>query len=191
MVLIETRPKAQRETARKSSASIRKCIVASIAKLGCEFDGSKYVRRSYAYRECTLPEVIHGALFVFAQSLLLINKGAAVKANDAATMDRILADDFILVDGDGTVSTKADLLNEAKSRRFLYEHQEDLKQSVRLWGNTAVVTGKLWGKGVEGEKPFDWTLWYSDTYVRTPKGWRYVFGQASLPLPKTSQTAKK
>jgi ketosteroid isomerase-like protein len=116
---------------------------------------------------------------------------AAVKANDAATMDRILADDFILVDGDGTVSTKADLLNEAKSRRVLYEHQEDLKQSVRLWGNTAVVTGKLWGKGVEGEKPFDWTLWYSDTYVRTPKGWRYVFGQASLPLPKTSQTAKK
>jgi len=43
----------------------------------------------------------------------------------------------------------------------------------------------------KGKKPFEWTLWYSDTYVRTPKGWRYVFGQASLPLPKTSQTAKK
>jgi hypothetical protein len=24
---------------------------------------------------------------------------------------------------------------------------------------------------------------FSDTYVRTPSGWRYVFGQASLPLP--------
>jgi len=117
---------------------------------------------------------------------------AAVKANDAATMDRILADDFILVDGDGTVSTKADLLNEAKSRRVLYEHQEDLEQTVRLWGDTAVVTGKLWGKGIEREKPFDWTLWYSDTYVRTPKGWRYVFGQASLPLPKRRrQSANK
>jgi hypothetical protein len=22
-----------------------------------------------------------------------------------------------------------------------------------------------------------------DTYVRTPSGWRHVFGQASLPLP--------
>ena len=112
---------------------------------------------------------------------------AAVKANDAATMDRILADDFILVDGDGTVSTKADLLNEAKSKRVLYEHQEDLEQTVRVWGDTAVVTAKLWGKGSDGGKPFEWTLWYSDTYVRTPKGWRYVFGQASLPLPKTSQ----
>ena len=70
---------------------------------------------------------------------------SAVKANDAATMDRIRADDFILVDGDGTVSTKADLLNEAKSRRVLYEHQEDLEQTVRVWGDTAVVTAKLWG----------------------------------------------
>lgn len=30
---------------------------------------------------------------------------AAVRANDAATMDRILADDFILVKGNGTVVT--------------------------------------------------------------------------------------
>jgi len=116
---------------------------------------------------------------------------AAVKANDATTMDRILADDFILVVGDGTVSTKADLLNEAKSRRVQYEHQEDLEQTVRVWGDTAVVTGKLWGKGSDGGKPFEWTLWYSDTYVRTAKGWRYVFGQASLPLPKTAQAAAR
>ncbi len=29
----------------------------------------------------------------------------------------------------------------------------------------------------------DTQLWFSDTYVRTPSGWRYVFGQASSPLP--------
>ncbi len=27
-------------------------------------------------------------------------------------------------------------------------------------------------------------VWFSDTYLRTPRGWRYAFGQASLPLPK-------
>jgi hypothetical protein len=35
---------------------------------------------------------------------------AAVKANDPATMDQILADEFILVNGRGKVSTKTDLI---------------------------------------------------------------------------------
>jgi len=110
---------------------------------------------------------------------------AAVKTNDAATMDRILADDFILVEGEGSTQTKMDLLNEAKSRRILYEHQDETDQKVRVWGDTAVVTAKLWGKGTDNGKTFEWKLWFSDTYVRTPQGWRYAFGQASLPLPKT------
>jgi ketosteroid isomerase-like protein len=110
---------------------------------------------------------------------------SAVKMNDAASMDRILADDFILVTGSGKVHTKSDLLKEARSGHVVYEHQEDSQQTVRVWGDTAVVTAKLWEKGTDNAKPFDYRLWFSDTYVRTPAGWRYVFGQASLPLPKT------
>jgi ketosteroid isomerase-like protein len=109
---------------------------------------------------------------------------AAVKKNDAATMDRILADDFVLIVGSGRVSTKADLLAEARSGKIVYEKQDELEQTVRVWGDTAVVTAKLWGKGASDGKPFEWILWFSDTYVRTPSGWRYVLGQASLPLPK-------
>jgi ketosteroid isomerase-like protein len=109
---------------------------------------------------------------------------AAVKENDARTMDRILADDFILVTGRGKTQTKTDLLKDARSGRDQYEHQEDTEQTVRVWGDTAVVTAKLWEKGTEDGKPFEYTVWFSDTYVRTPNGWRYVFGQSSGPLPK-------
>ena len=112
---------------------------------------------------------------------------AAVKANDAAGMAKILADDFILVIGNGSVSTKADLLKEADDRIREYTHQEDSEQTVRVWGDTAVVTAKLWMQGTHKDgTPFDYKLWFSDTYVRTKDGWRYVFGQASLPLPKSS-----
>jgi ketosteroid isomerase-like protein len=111
---------------------------------------------------------------------------AAVKINDAATMDHLLADDFALVTGSGKTYTKADLLDEARSGRIVYEHQEDTAQTVRLWGDTATVTAKLWAKGADNGKPFDYTVWFTDTYVRTPAGWRYVFGQSSLPLPKGS-----
>ena len=108
---------------------------------------------------------------------------AAVKANDAATMDRILADDFVLVTGLGKIYAKADLLNEARSKRIVYEHQEDSDQKARVWGDTAVVTALLWAKGTEDGKAFDYKLWFSDTYVRTPNGWRYVFAQASTRIP--------
>lgn len=109
---------------------------------------------------------------------------AAVKRNDVAAMDRILADDFVLVTGRGKSYTKADLLEEARSGRMVYERQEDTQQTVRLWGDTAVITALLWEKGTNAGKPFDYKVWFSDTYVRTPKGWRYVFGQSSLPLPE-------
>jgi len=108
----------------------------------------------------------------------------AVKNNDVATMSRILADDFVVVEGTGKVWTKADLIGSASDGKTRYEHQEDSEQTVRVWGNTAVVTAKLWAKGLEDGEQVDYTEWFSDTYVRTPNGWKYVFGQASLPLPK-------
>jgi ketosteroid isomerase-like protein len=109
---------------------------------------------------------------------------AAVKNNDTATMDRILADDFVLVTGSGKSYSKGDLLAEARSGVVHYERQDDVDQTVRVWGDTAVITAKLWEKGTDNGKPFDRVVWFSDTYVRTPGGWRYVFGQSSLPLPK-------
>src|SRR5207247_4828433 len=60
-----------------------------------------------------------------AVEALDIEYQAAVKQNDVATMDHILADDFVLVTGLGKTYTKADLLQEARSKRAVYEHQEE------------------------------------------------------------------
>ena len=46
---------------------------------------------------------------------------AAVKSNDAATMDQILADDFVLVNGRGKISSKADLIESARKKEVTYE----------------------------------------------------------------------
>ncbi|MDP3747416.1 MAG: nuclear transport factor 2 family protein [Phenylobacterium sp.] len=111
---------------------------------------------------------------------------AAVKRNDAAAMGAILHDDFTLVLGDGRTISRDDLLKEARAGSITYEQQDEDPgtQAVRVWGDTAVVTARLWVKGVDAEGAFDRRLWFSDTYVRTPKGWRYAFAQASLALPK-------
>jgi uncharacterized protein (TIGR02246 family) len=108
---------------------------------------------------------------------------AAVARNDAETMDRILADDFVLVVGSGKVFSKDDLLAEARSGATQYEQQDDAQRTVRVWGDTAVVTALLTARGAEGTKPVAYRVWFSDTYVRFPGGWRYVLGQSGVRLP--------
>lgn len=112
---------------------------------------------------------------------------AAVERNDAEAMAAILHRDMILVVGAGTVYTREQVLDTARNQDAIYEHQvEDAgTQTVRLYGNdTAVVTARLWllGHYRATGQTFDRTLWFSDTYVRTPEGWRYAFGQASTAL---------
>ena len=110
----------------------------------------------------------------------------AVKTNDAEAIDRILHRDYWLVLGNGTVVTRDELIREARDKVVTYEVQDEDPgtQTVRVWGDTAVVTARLRLKGVRGSERFDRTLWFSDTYVRTPNGWRYAFAQASSPLPE-------
>lgn len=112
---------------------------------------------------------------------------AAVERNDAETMARILHPDMILVVGRGTVYTREEIVRSARERDIEYEHQveDGGTQVVRFYGpDTAVVTARLWLKGTPREgDAFNRRLWFSDTYVRTPKGWRYAFGQSSISLP--------
>jgi uncharacterized protein (TIGR02246 family) len=114
----------------------------------------------------------------------------AVERNDADAMAAILHPDMVVVLGAGQVLTREDLLRSARQKTIVYERQveEAGTQVVRFYGqDTAIVTARLWAKGVrQNGSSFDVRLWYSDTYVRTPRGWLYAFGQASLPLPATA-----
>jgi ketosteroid isomerase-like protein len=114
---------------------------------------------------------------------------AAVKDNDVDGMARILDDGFVLVLGNGTQVSRQQLLDTSRSGSVVYEQQDEVPgtQVVHVYGDTAVVTALLWLKGTNAGKPFERKLWFSDTYVRRPQGWRYVFGQASLPLPAESE----
>lgn len=110
---------------------------------------------------------------------------AAVKHHDVATIERIQHPDMVLVLGDGRILTKADHLQAAREKKIRYEIQDEDPgtQVVRVHGDTAVVTARLRLKGTHEGVPFDRRVWFSDTYVRTPEGWKYFFGQASLKLP--------
>jgi ketosteroid isomerase-like protein len=111
----------------------------------------------------------------------------AVKVHDLATIERIHAEDMILVLGTGKVMTGKELEDHARKAAVKYEQQDEMPgtQKVRVWGDTGVVTALLWIKGSDATRgDFDYKVWFSDTYVRIDGRWRYAFGQASIPLPK-------
>jgi ketosteroid isomerase-like protein len=116
---------------------------------------------------------------------------AAVKANDVSTIERILHPDMILILGNGTVVTRAQLLQEAREHKVSYEQQDEVAgtQTVRLYGDTAVVTALLWVKALRNGTLLDKRVWFSDVYLRTPSGWRYAFGQGSLNVPAPNAPA--
>lgn len=103
---------------------------------------------------------------------------AATGKKDVAAIARLLPDDYVLITSKGEVETKAGLLAEARDPDIVYTHQEDSRQTVRIWGGTAIITAVLWAAGTDHGKPFDYRLWFSDVYLCTPQGWRYTFGQA-------------
>jgi ketosteroid isomerase-like protein len=112
---------------------------------------------------------------------------AAVERNDVATIERIHHPNMTLVLSNGTVVPGKQIEQAARDKARTYERQVEVDNSqvVRVIDDTAVVTAKLWLKGTrQNGEAFDYKLWFSDTYVRTPTGWRYFFGQAGAPLPK-------
>ncbi len=104
---------------------------------------------------------------------------AAIRRNDLGVVERTLGDDFVLVSGAGQVTTREQLIAEVRKASVHYEQQDEVAgtQTVRVWGDTAVVTALLWLKGHDGDQAFDRKPWFSDVYVRTPAGWKYVLGQ--------------
>ena len=122
-----------------------------------------------------------------AVAALDVEYQAAVERNDAETIARIHHENMTLVLSNGTVVTGAQIEKNAREKARTYERQVVVDDSrvVRVLADTAVVTAKLWLKGTRANgEAFDYKLWFSDTYVRTPTGWRYFFGQAGAPLPK-------
>jgi ketosteroid isomerase-like protein len=94
--------------------------------------------------------------------------------DDWATMDRILADDYVLTDRDGFVSTKAQVLAYMKSGegKILTLAIDDMK--VRVYGDAAVVTLRATIKETyKGEEISD-VVRITNTWIKKAGRWQCV-----------------
>jgi ketosteroid isomerase-like protein len=105
---------------------------------------------------------------------------AAYERNDAAYIDRIVAEGYVLTNSRGGYDTKADDLKAARNKDVVFStfHNEDMK--VRIFENTAIVTGTTIVKGVakDGSK-VDLAVLFTDTLVKMNGRWQLVAGHVS------------
>ena len=105
----------------------------------------------------------------------------ASKAGDADALAPLLSEDFVALDSDGSMRTKAEVLARTKKAKWATNEISDMK--VKVHGDAAVVTGSWIGKGTDGAgKAVDAKERWADTWVKTSSGKWQCVASASAPM---------
>ena len=110
---------------------------------------------------------------------------AAHRAGDAAALDRLWADDLEVAVPGMAPMTKAEALSFARTGRMRFERYESSEIKVRVYGDSAVVTGRLRRTRLLNGQTRDDDWRFTKVYSRQGGGWRVVsFHASESPQPQ-------
>jgi len=122
--------------------------------------------------------VVIAASSVFAQDVqeqlkkMEMDRAAAVVKADVATLDKTTSDDYVLINMNGRMTGKSEMIEGFKSgqSKLTSEELSDLK--VRVYGNTAVITGKADVKGTLGGTDATGQILFTRVWVKKDGRWQ-------------------
>lgn len=105
---------------------------------------------------------------------------AAWMRRDRATIERILAPDWSVTQATGEVASKSDVLRDAfELGQLTLTSAQVTDVKVRIFGETAVITGRSTAEGSAAGQAFSVVLRFTDVFVRRSDGWRAVASHAT------------
>jgi ketosteroid isomerase-like protein len=110
---------------------------------------------------------------------LALERSRALVGRDLATLDRILAPEFVYTNASGDFADKQTYLARVSSPRVAWISQELRDVEVRVVGDTAVLTAEVHDRATYEGQPLDATFRSTFVYVRSAAGWRCVAGHTS------------
>jgi ketosteroid isomerase-like protein len=105
--------------------------------------------------------------------------GQAQIKNDFATVEKILAKDWVGIDYDGQVVDRAQMLAHMKTGSSTLQSEELSDMKVRVFGSTAVVTGKDSEKSTDRGKDSSGKYVWTDVFVMRNGVWQVVASQST------------
>jgi len=107
-------------------------------------------------------------------------RNQAVLHGDVAALNRMTSDDYTFITLKGEMRTKSDILKGFASGSFHYESRQISDLMVRVYGNTAIVTGRAIQKGMENGKDYSGDYRFTRVYVKQKDRWLTVALQTTL-----------
>jgi ketosteroid isomerase-like protein len=113
-------------------------------------------------------------------------------AGDVATMEKMLADDFIGISMSGQVNTKAQQLERVRTRKLVVTRIELSDMKVKLVGTVAIVTSVADVEGTSEGVSVKGKYRYTRVYQRLPSGgWKITSFEATrIAPPHTERTTQ-
>lgn len=107
---------------------------------------------------------------------------AAIAKHDTATIESMVAPDFIGVNSKGKVQNRRAMLTEVKTDKDTYSSTKTEKLDVHMYGaGVAVVVGMANEKGTGKDgKAFDRTYRFTDTWMDRGGNWQCIASQVTL-----------
>ena len=104
----------------------------------------------------------------------------ALESKDTKALGMILANTFVSIDIDGSVSSKSEFLASIKSPDYQPSQAVTEQSNVQVFGNAAVVVGTLRVKGAENGKPYIHRERFVDTWIKVDGAWQCVATTSTL-----------
>lgn len=140
--------------------------------------GSGYIAITFKREQAKEPAADERELAQLVKDL-----NAAVVKADLAFLERVLHPDYTHHRPRGTVETRAQYLENRKASRVKYEAMVSDDIKVRVYGDTAVVTGRTTVKGKDERGAIDDRWLWTRVLVRKDGRWHFVHYQGT-PIPK-------
>jgi ketosteroid isomerase-like protein len=103
----------------------------------------------------------------------------ALVQNDVGTINRLLADDYLGINPNGTLETKADALALRRSGTVKISSIDPINLKIRVYGDTAVATSQVELQGHDGERDISGRYHYTRVYSHKSGEWKVVSFEAS------------
>jgi Domain of unknown function (DUF4440) len=103
---------------------------------------------------------------------------------DRIELERLLADDYTLVNSTGRIQSKAQLIADYTAPGYRIEPFEVLEPVEKIWSDGAVMGGLVRLRGVDSGQPFAVTLRFADVWAKRNGRWQVLYTHVSRPPAK-------